>query len=374
MNLFVTDPEWGWWIVLYFFLGGIAAGAYFLASLIDVLGGSRARDLPRVGYWIAFPLILLCGMLLTVDLERPERFWHMLFRSEQVEEALRQGWPAGGWTAMLQAPLLKQWSPMSVGSWALMVFGVCSGLSLLGSLWPEGRLAWLFRRSALGKLLQVVGSLVGFFVAAYTGTLLSATNQPVWSDTPWVAPLFLTSAASTGAAAMLMLARFSGTGWEEAAGRLERVDIMALVLELLVFVAFVVSLAVWLGPIWDTTQGKLLLAAVPILGMLLPLAFYVAGWRALHRASVAISLAAIFSLGGGLLLRYAILHTPRGILAKGQSLISTLPETPVGTPGSGVPWPARVSPEDGRPQSAPGADPGNRPAELHPRSKFIDHE
>ena len=30
MNLFVADPEWGWWIIRYFFLGGIAAGAYFM--------------------------------------------------------------------------------------------------------------------------------------------------------------------------------------------------------------------------------------------------------------------------------------------------------------------------------------------------------
>jgi formate-dependent nitrite reductase membrane component NrfD len=374
MNLFVADPEWGWWIVLYFFLGGIAAGAYFLASLIDVLGGSRGRDLPRVGYWIAFPLILICGMLLTVDLDRPERFWHMLFRSGQVHEALREGWPAGGWSTMLQAPLLKRWSPMSVGSWALMVFGVCSGLSLLGSLWPEGRLTWLFRRSVLGRLLQMVGSLVGFFVAAYTGTLLSATNQPVWSDTPWVAPLFLTSAASTGAAAMLLLARFSGTGWQEAAGRLERVDIMALVLELLVFIAFLASLAAWLRPIWNTPQGKLLVAAVPVVAILLPLALYLASQRSVGTASAVLFLAAAFSLGGGLLMRYAILHTPREILAEGPSLLSTLPETSVGTPGRRVPWPAHVSPEDGRPHGEPGADPGNRPAELHPRSKFFDQE
>src|SRR5262249_59737287 len=96
MNLFVADPEWGWWIVLYFYLGGIAAGAYFLATLIELFGGSLSRDLPRVGYWIAFPLIATCGLLLTVDLERPERFWHMLFRSEKVHEALAEHWPAGG--------------------------------------------------------------------------------------------------------------------------------------------------------------------------------------------------------------------------------------------------------------------------------------
>ncbi len=27
MNEFVADPHWGWWIVWYFYLGGIAAGA-----------------------------------------------------------------------------------------------------------------------------------------------------------------------------------------------------------------------------------------------------------------------------------------------------------------------------------------------------------
>src|SRR5690348_11962785 len=31
MNLFVADPHWGHWILLYFYLGGIAAGAYFAA-------------------------------------------------------------------------------------------------------------------------------------------------------------------------------------------------------------------------------------------------------------------------------------------------------------------------------------------------------
>src|SRR5207253_5288197 len=139
----------------------IAAGAYFLASLIELVGGRLSRDLPRVGYWIALPLIAICGMFLAVDLGRPERFWHMLFRSGQVHEALREGWPTGGWGTMAHAPLLKPWSPMSIGSWALSLFGLCSGLSFLGSLWPEGRLANLFRHGVLGRFLQVIGSAVG---------------------------------------------------------------------------------------------------------------------------------------------------------------------------------------------------------------------
>src|SRR5207244_2217755 len=102
MNLFVADPEWGGWIVLYFFLGGIAAGAYFMATLIELVGSESDRPLSRVGYWIAFPLIALCGVFLIVDLHRPERFWHMLLRSEVVAEAFRLGWPfsARAWSLM----------------------------------------------------------------------------------------------------------------------------------------------------------------------------------------------------------------------------------------------------------------------------------
>src|SRR6516225_411959 len=106
MNLFVADPHWGWWIILYFFFGGLAAGAYFMATLIDLVGDEGDRELARMGYWIAFPLICLCGLFLTVDLERPERFWHMLFKSEVVDEALRQGWPwtSASWSWMAHAP------------------------------------------------------------------------------------------------------------------------------------------------------------------------------------------------------------------------------------------------------------------------------
>src|SRR5262249_15116491 len=99
MNLFVTDPDWGWWIILYFYFGGIAAGAYFTATLTDLLGSEEDRELPRIGYSIACPLVWVCALMLTVDLGRPERFWHMFFKSEVVDAAFAAGWPwsAAGW-------------------------------------------------------------------------------------------------------------------------------------------------------------------------------------------------------------------------------------------------------------------------------------
>lgn len=356
MNLFVADPEWGWWIILYFYLGGMAAGAYFMAALIDLFGSNVDRELSRIGYRIAFPLIVLCGIFLTVDLERPERFWHMLFKSEIVEEALEAGWPrtGAGWQLIVHAPLMKYWSPMSVGSWALTLFGLCSLLSFLGSLWPSGRLAWLLRFSLFGKFLTLVGSVIGFFIASYTGALLTATNQPIWSDTVWIAPLFLASAASTGIAAIILVARWRGVVSTEALDRLEKADLWALGMELAVFAVFLASLGNFLVPMLATWHGLLFVAGTLLVGLLVPLAIHLR-LPALGRSEI---VAAVFALVGGFILRYGILTTPPELLERGPAAAAT---------GFG--------PEAGRPRGGgPGADPGNKPGTIHPHSRVFQDE
>ena len=78
---FSAPPEWGWLIVFYFFIGGLAGGCYFLGVLIDLFGRPEDRPLARLGYYISFPCIIISGLLLTLDLGRPLRFWHMLIES-----------------------------------------------------------------------------------------------------------------------------------------------------------------------------------------------------------------------------------------------------------------------------------------------------
>jgi formate-dependent nitrite reductase membrane component NrfD len=365
MNLFVADPHWGWWIIFYFFLGGIAAGAYFMATLIDLVGRGAHRELSRIGYGIAFPLVLLCGVVLIVDLDRPDRFWHMLFKSEVVAEAFEQGKPG----LVFGSLMFKYWSPMSVGSWALLLFGLCSSFSLLGSLWPDGRLSRLLGRGVSGRGLQLTGCLVGFFVASYTGALVTATNQPLWSDSVLIAPLFLTSAASTGIALMILLAQGRTTP-AESLHRLERADTWALGFELFVFAAFLVSLGSLLGPVWSTRHGKLLLAGVPVVGLLMPLAIrasHVLFGRESPGRLGALSAAAL-ALVGGFVLRYALLTTPPELLADRarQPTVSGAPEA--GTPAGLGPF----GPEDGRERGGgPGADPENRRDGQRPPSKVF---
>jgi formate-dependent nitrite reductase membrane component NrfD len=352
MNHFVADPEWGWWIIGYFFIGGIAAGAYFMATMIELVGRPEDRPLARIGYMIALPLIVLCGVFLTLDLHEPLRFWHMLFRSELVQEARAEGWPlSGGWHTMLGAPMLKYWSPMSVGSWALSLFGLCATLSLLGSLWPGGRLERLLRLSWFGKLVALVGCATGFFVASYTGALLTATNQPIWSESVLIAPLFLTSAASTGIATMLLLARRREVA-PESLERLEKADLWVLGLELAFFVLFLASVSSLLVPMLKSPNGLVLIVGTLLLGVLAPLAIHLRaglfnrwGFRA----------AAVLALLGGFALRYGILTTPPYLLEHPSRVA------------------ASFGPEDGRARAGgSGADGGNYTAELEAPSKIHD--
>ena len=356
MNLFVADPNWGWWIILYFYLGGIAAGAFFMATLIELFGGEEDEGLARAGYLIAFPLISLCGLFLVLDLEQPLRFWHMLFKSEVVKEAFHEGWPWSGssWRVMAHAPLLKYWSPMSVGSWALLVFSLCSFLSFVSALWPDGRLSrWLHHRG-IRRTLQVVGCGVGFFIAAYTGSLLSATNQPIWSDSVWIAPLFLTSAASTGIAAIILLARYRRTAAADALDRLEWANLWALGLEAVAFAVFLGSLGALLVPTLSSWHGRVFVFGTLFLGLLMPLAVHLRLGVSGQRSAF---LAASLALVGGFLLRYGILTTPPELLARG----------PAAQAGFG--------PEERRPRGeGTGADPGNRPAHFQPGSKVFTDE
>src|SRR4029453_6271477 len=114
---------------------------------------------------------VVSGILLILDLSIPTRFWHMLIESKTLQ------------------PMLKLYSPMSMGSWALLIFGGFSFLAFLAALTDAGRLRarWLPRfrpRGIGGRLVPVIGGPLGFFVAGYTGVLLAVTNRPIWADTP----------------------------------------------------------------------------------------------------------------------------------------------------------------------------------------------
>ena len=294
-TFFSAPPDWGWLIVFYFFFGGLAGGSYFLAVLIDLFGRPEDRPLARLGYYISFPCILISGLLLTLDLGRPERFWHMLIESNTFR------------------PMLKPWSPMSIGSWALLIFGIFSLLSFLSALAEDGRLQWPKARdlrppAMLGSILSLIGGVLGFYVAGYTGVLLAVTNRPIWSDTPLLGMLFVVSAASISAALMILLAQKSARS-TPGLHALHRLDSWVVALELVVLIAVMISL----GPVfraWLNAWGLLLFFGVIVLGMLLPLALY---WRRQWFGDFNVTAAAASVLAGGFILRLVIIFSAQGV-------------------------------------------------------------
>jgi protein NrfD len=291
---FSGSPHWSWLIVLYFFVGGLAGGSYFLAALIDLLGRREDRPLAHVGYYIAFPCIVLGGLLLTMDLTRPLRFWHMLIESNTSR------------------PMLKYWSPMSIGSWALLTFGLFSFISFLGALAEDGRIGWTALRklrppTAIGSVITAVGGIAGFYVASYTGVLLAVTNRPIWSDTPLLGLLFVVSAASTSAALIILLARRMGVS-VPALADLHRMDDWMIALELLVLIALLLSLGS-VASAWLNLWGVFLVAVV-IVGNIVPL---VLAWRARRSGELRLAAAAVLILLGGFLLRLVIVFSAESI-------------------------------------------------------------
>jgi len=286
-TFFTASPQWRWLIVAYFFLGGLAAGSYFLATLMDLFGKSRDRRLVHLGYLIAFPLVGLCGLVLTVDLGRPERFWHMLIQSETLR------------------PMIKTYSPMSLGAWALLCFGGCALLSFVAVLAERGWLGWpLLRRLSppafVGRLVTVVGALLGFYVAGYTGVLLSVTNRPIWADTTLLGLTFLISAASTSAALLILLGFWGGASGDSI-DALERFDAFILVLEAVAIAGLLVSLG-RIAMVWLNGWG-LLLAVMVLGGIALPL------YMRLRAPGPRRAIGPVLVLLGGLILRAVIIFS-----------------------------------------------------------------
>ena len=192
---FAGPPDWTWYILFYFFFAGISGGSYALGSMLRLFGRPEDEPASRLAYYTAFVTLLPCPVLLTVDLGQPVRFWHMLVNTTPGQVGASFKW----------------WSPMSMGAWALVVFGLFATVSFIGALARDDRIR--YRGTAriaggfFGALWAFAGMLFGLFVAGYTGVLLSVSNQPVWSDTYALGGLFLASGLSASVALLVWLTR-----------------------------------------------------------------------------------------------------------------------------------------------------------------------
>jgi protein NrfD len=301
----VESPHWNWLIVLYFFLGGLAGGIAFIGALAALAGGQRMQSVVRWAALIPFPLLSICGILLIVDLGRPERFWHMLIQSET-------------WL-----PMFKYWSPISYGSWLLLLFSGLALINFIAALVGDRESGWLRRLSwlprlldggLLGGLFQILLLIVGYLFASYTGALVTASNQPIWSDTPLLGAVFFISGVSTALATLILLLSRDRAEHETIA-RLEVADNWAMALELLLLIIFLVFLGNLAAPLLRTQYGIGLLVGTIGLGILVPLLLHWRGRAFGHMSGV---IAALLALVGGYVLRWAVVYVGQEIVVAGR--------------------------------------------------------
>jgi protein NrfD len=288
---FTASPHWHWLIVLHFILSGLAGGTYFLSAMIDLVGRESDRRIARMGYFITLPLLAVIGVVLIVDLSRPDRFWHLFIGNHTL-------WP-----------MFKYWVPMSIGSWAVTAFGFFALLSFVAAFAEHRGPHWRFARrlrppGLVGALVAVIGALFALVITGYTGVMISVLNRPVWSDTPLFGMLFLVSAVTMAAALLVLSARW--LGWQSAAVEaLQRIWIWLLVVQILVFTALFVSLGAAARG-WLNLWGIVLAIGVAI-GVVLPL---IAALRREPLRVGGLPVAAILVLAGGFIVRTAIVFVP----------------------------------------------------------------
>lgn len=297
---FVRAPGWEWYILAYFFLAGLTGGCYAIATLLRHWGGPAQLALWRLGFLVAFPTLVLCPILLTADLGQPSRFWHMIVDTTPGSTPIT----------------LRYWSPMSVGVWALLVYGVFATVSFLEVLvlehtirHPLGlRLAAVLSGGA-GRAFNVAGAVLGVLVASYTGILLSVSNQPVWSDTWALGGLFLASGFSGSLALLGLLARRRGAAAGEA--WLQPVESYVAVLELALLAVFLLTL-VPIGTVGVALRFPWLLLWLLVLVSLVPPLSTLSGRRLLAGPGSAGFYAVavpVLTLVGVLALRMAVIFS-----------------------------------------------------------------
>jgi formate-dependent nitrite reductase membrane component NrfD len=290
------SPHWEWYyIAMYFYIGGISAGAYFIGSLLELLNKEKLREISRTAYLIAFPLICITPVLLIADLGQPMRFWHLFFYTKDG------------------IPYMNLTSPLSVGTWALLVYSGMSFLSFLNVLAEEGRLTQetlkkfhtLFSKVP-HKVYAAVGSFFGFFVAGYTGVLVNTTARPLWEATdPLYGPIFIASAASTGAAAIALTMAWRKSTAQDSFAHLERFDRAAMIFEL---AAMLFLAGRYAAPLLTGLYGVMFLGGAVLLGIMVPLWLT---WRRTISGSAnesAVMVVGLLVLFGGLMLRISLVQ------------------------------------------------------------------
>lgn len=287
----LKQPHWWWEIIVYFFIGGVAGGSSVVAAVASRFGSAEDEPIVRAGRYLALLGAILSPALLIRDLGVWRRFHHML-------------------------RIFKTLSPMSVGSWILAGFGSFTALAAgvqaaRDGLLGVGRLARVLAAMP-GWFMDGMGSLFGFFLAGYTGVLLTGTAVPVWAKAKrYLGPLFLTSALSTAVAAISLILSVDDNVPEPTMEKLKRTEKVALLSELSLVLMMKHRLGRTGEPLWNGRHAGLARFFVGG-GLIAPLGIHYVSDGLERRPSRLLTIvSSILVLAGGLAMRYVVVMAGR---------------------------------------------------------------
>ncbi len=248
----IKRAHWTWQIFVYFWVGGIGAGAH-LAAVIGQLLGWQDKAFFRASRYTVLVTMLVSPVLLIWDLGRPERFLNML-------------------------RIVKLRSPMSLGTWALTLFGNFAGFIAARQAADDGLLGrdnFLVNLLKLipARTLSVVSLPFGLFVGAYTGLLIAATSVPMWArNAILMGPTFLASAVSNGLSALTFILHLGEWGEARTLSALRRAERVMLVIEAALISLSLARMGRWSKPLFSKKLGPLFVGGTLVGGIAAPLA------------------------------------------------------------------------------------------------------
>jgi Fe-S-cluster-containing dehydrogenase component len=165
---------WGWEVSAYIWTKGIAAGTYMVAMILWLAGYLDMTDLwlPVTGIGLGF--LAITGVLLIMDLDRPDRFLYVM---------LRPNWSS--W-------LVK-------GAYILAAYGgILFFSAVLAFFTPTNYELYL-------EYLAYAGIPIAALTGVYTAWLLQQAKGRSWSKDSWLPLKFLIETALIGGATLAIL-------------------------------------------------------------------------------------------------------------------------------------------------------------------------
>jgi Fe-S-cluster-containing dehydrogenase component/formate-dependent nitrite reductase membrane component NrfD len=192
---------WGLDMVLYLFMKAVSTGAMLLGAVLWLLG-ERDALVTIVAPAVSMVFITLTSIVLIVDLERPERFYYILTRSN------RRSW-------------------LVWGTWFLVGHGTVSAAWL-----AAGWLGW----TTVLTILAGPAILFAILATAYTGFLFAqGLGRDLWQG-PHASIDLIAQSGIAGAAALLIAGRLFAIGSAAAMAALGRALLLGLAAHLIILV------------------------------------------------------------------------------------------------------------------------------------------